>query len=162
MSVLKKNKRPTRPRRRGLARGNNIGTYVLDDAGEPVREPDLITWVVWFETATKEGRKHIADDTVGPYRVSTVFLGLDHRFGGEGPPVLWETMIFGVPETFVFLGKRRRYRKELGQQRYRSKAEALAGHARAVKYAESLPQPVSAPDSVDPTPSESPPPAATN
>jgi hypothetical protein len=28
-------------------------------------------------------------------RVSTVFLGLDHRFGSlEGPPILFETMIF--------------------------------------------------------------------
>ncbi|MET4017696.1 hypothetical protein BSZ19_21820 [Bradyrhizobium japonicum] len=27
--------------------------------------------------------------------VSTVFLGLDHRFVGEGPPLLFETIIFG-------------------------------------------------------------------
>lgn len=26
--------------------------------------------------------------------VSTVFLGMDHAFG-FGPPVLWETMVFG-------------------------------------------------------------------
>lgn len=24
-----------------------------------------------------------------------VFIGLDHRFNGEGPPVLFENMIFG-------------------------------------------------------------------
>ena len=28
-------------------------------------------------------------------RVSTVFLGLDHNFFGEGPPLLYETMVFG-------------------------------------------------------------------
>lgn len=33
----------------------------------------------------------------GLVRVSTVFLGIDHRFGGDGPPVLFETMIFGGP-----------------------------------------------------------------
>lgn len=35
-------------------------------------------------------QENLADDV----RVSTVFLGLDHRFG-EGPPLLFETMIFG-------------------------------------------------------------------
>ena len=30
---------------------------------------------------------------IGPYVVSTVFLALDHSFG-EGPPVLFETMVF--------------------------------------------------------------------
>ena len=30
----------------------------------------------------------------GPYRVSTVFLGYDHNFPHEGPPVLFETMTF--------------------------------------------------------------------
>jgi hypothetical protein len=29
--------------------------------------------------------------------VSTVFLGLDHRFVGKGPPLLYETMVFGGP-----------------------------------------------------------------
>lgn len=31
---------------------------------------------------------------VGPWTVSSVFLGVDHGAGLEGPPVLWETMIF--------------------------------------------------------------------
>jgi len=48
--------------------------------------------------------------------VSTVFLGLDHRFTADGPPVLWESMIFGGPHS----GE---------QRRYTSKADALAGHA---------------------------------
>lgn len=125
-----------------LLKENNIGTYILDDAGEPVRERDTIVWGKWFEAAIKEGRKHIGDDTVGPYRVSTIFLGVDYDLGGPGPPVLWETMIFGLPEKRTFLG--RRLRKDLGQERYSSRADALAGHARAVKYAASLPQPLSA------------------
>lgn len=28
-------------------------------------------------------------------RVSTVFLGLDHNWSGNGPPIVFETMIFG-------------------------------------------------------------------
>lgn len=47
-------------------------------------------------------------------RISTVFLGLDHQYG-SGPPILWETMVFGgVLDGF--------------QERYATKAEALAGH----------------------------------
>lgn len=51
--------------------------------------------------------------------VSTVFLGVDHGFAG-GPPVLWETMIFG--------GTHDQY-----QERYTSLAAAKEGHKRAVK-----------------------------
>ena len=108
---------------------NPCGLYILNDAGDPVPEPDTITWGNWLEAAMREGRKHVGIDTIGPYRVSTVFLALDHNFG-DGPPILWETMIFGICG------------KECFCERYSSKAEALAGHARAVKYAESLPAPI--------------------
>lgn len=33
----------------------------------------------------------------GNLLVSTVFLGIDHRFGREGKPLLYETMVFGLP-----------------------------------------------------------------
>jgi hypothetical protein len=49
-----------------------------------------------------------------------VFLGLDHQYGFNGPPVLFETMIFG--------GKHDDY-----QDRYLTWDEAEAGHERAVK-----------------------------
>jgi len=32
--------------------------------------------------------------TIGSILVSTVFTGMDYDFSGEGPPILWETMIF--------------------------------------------------------------------
>lgn len=116
------------------------GHYILDEQGEPVVEPDLFKWAEWLEEAYRTRSRHLADDTIGPYRVSTVFLGLDQSFG-DGPPVLWETMIFGMDEEYVALnGKRKRSRKSLDTFRYTSKAEALDGHARAVKLAESLPQ----------------------
>lgn len=118
------------------------GLYILDDQGEPVAEPDLFAWAEWLEGAYRTGSRHLADDTIGPYRVSTIFLGLDHQFGVGGPPVLWETMIFGVEEEVELLG--RRCRKPIDQFRYTSKAEALDGHASAVKLAESLPRPAEA------------------
>lgn len=119
--------------------------YILDEQGEPVAEPDTVQWAQWIEAAQETRARTLAETTVGPYWVSTVFLALDHSFG-EGPPVLWETMIFGVEEDWEDLsGKRRRSRKSLDQFRHTSKAEALDGHARAVKLAESLPH--SLPDS---------------
>lgn len=51
--------------------------------------------------------------------VSTVFLGLDHRFGGDGPPIVFETLVFGGP-----------FDQEM--DRYCTWAEAEAGHARMV------------------------------
>ena len=62
--------------------------YILVDG---VAKPcDLITWAKWFETADRE----VAKDIVGESEVSTVFLGIDHSFG-DGPPLLFETLVFG-------------------------------------------------------------------
>lgn len=71
--------------------------YTLDTTGNPVAEPDLMKWAKWYE---QRDVRRVADerfDAAGiEMRVSTVFLGIDHSFG-DGPPVLWETMIFGGP-----------------------------------------------------------------
>lgn len=93
---------------------DNIGgRYVLDEHGEARPEPDLFVWARWFER-----RDRILQQTrVGPCLVSTVFLGLDHRFGFGGPPVLWETMIFG--------GAFKGYEY---QDRYTTRAAAELGH----------------------------------
>jgi len=48
-------------------------------------------------------------------RVSTVFLNLNHNYSDQGPPVLFETMIFG--------GKHDSY-----QDRYTSYEDAMRGH----------------------------------
>lgn len=92
-------------------------TYILDDAGNP-QSCDLLTWARWFGDG--KARKVVVDER-DDVRISTVFLGLDHSFGG-GVPILWETMIFG--------GAHDEY-----QERYTSCADALAGHARAVTLA---------------------------
>ena len=68
------------------------GKYILNDKGEPELCTDLNVWAAWHEDS---GDKRRVDKTeVGPYSVSTVFLALDHSFG-EGPPLLYETMVFG-------------------------------------------------------------------
>src|SRR5262245_2117925 len=64
--------------------------YVLDGR-TPVPCGDLMEWARWFETADRQ----VAEDEIGEVRVSTVFLGVNHNFRGWGPPILFETMIFG-------------------------------------------------------------------
>lgn len=70
----------------------SFGKYILDDDGNPQLEPDLIKWAMWFEK-NLDGRR-VAVTEIGEVKVSTVFLALDHGWG-QGPPVLWETMVFG-------------------------------------------------------------------
>jgi hypothetical protein len=57
------------------------------------------------------------------FRVSTVWLGLDHSFFG-GPPLIFETMIFEGP-----FGK-----TDLGMWRYSTIPEAQRGHVHAVRW----------------------------
>lgn len=83
----------------------------------------MITWARWLETADR----HVAQDFLpGDVRVSIVFLGLDHGFDFKGPPILFETMIFG--------GEHDQY-----QDRYATRDEALAGHAKALALAKGEP-----------------------
>ena len=87
-------------------------TYILD-GHEPVPERDIMAWSRWFESADRHVRNTARDDV----RVSTVFLGLDHGFGGRRE--LFETMLFvnGTAE---------------GCERYSTWDEAEAGHQRWV------------------------------
>lgn len=91
--------------------------YILAD-GEPVQCDDLHEWALWIENPKA---RIVQQDYVGRIFISTVFLALDHNWG-DGPPVLYETMIFG--------GKHNDY-----QDRYCTRDEALAGHAKAVMMA---------------------------
>ena len=66
-----------------------IDCYILDDQRRPKRV-DPMEWAQWVSA----GKGQVGKDVVDRYCVSTVFLGIDHSFGGVGP-VLWETMVFG-------------------------------------------------------------------
>lgn len=62
------------------------------------REPIPVTlreWSDWFERSATE-RRVAFDDVAEGVTVSTVFLGMDHQYG-NGPPLLFETMVFGGP-----------------------------------------------------------------
>lgn len=94
--------------------------YILDAAGQPQRCASVEEWARWFEAASQDdaaGRR-IGRDDVGEASVSTVSLGLDHGFSG-GPPLLFETMIFGG-------------QYDSWQWRWTTRAGAEAAHARIV------------------------------
>lgn len=85
--------------------------FIESDDGRIIETNDVKLW-----SATP--RKHVGDDTVGGYRVSTVFLGTDHGFGAPGGPVLYETMLFGEGPHDQYC------------DRYHKRDEAAAAHAR--------------------------------
>lgn len=68
-----------------------------------------------------ENRWHLVTE-VGSARVSTVFIMMDHSFGGT-TPILFETLVFGG--EFDGCG-----------ERYHTKAQAAEGHERWVKKLE--------------------------
>jgi hypothetical protein len=90
--------------------------YILDENNKPV-EADLFLWAAWMDNQTNRivGYTQINSQV----EVSTVFLGLDHNFSNEGPPILFETMIFGGSCNE-------------NQWRWRTWDEAKAGHEFAV------------------------------
>ena len=107
-------------------RDRYILNYILDEQGQPQPCEDILEWGRWFQTHDRvvkqdyvEGERTTAAHTsiseghgVG---VSTVFLGLDHNYTGHGPPILWESMVFGT----ALDGEMRRYE---------SKEAAIRGH----------------------------------
>lgn len=60
--------------------------------------------------------------TSGALEVSTMWLGADHSFRTGGPPLIFETMVFGLPD---------------GQHidRYPTEMQARKGHNDAIEWA---------------------------
>jgi hypothetical protein len=97
----------------------NPETGHYDRNGEPI---SFRTWCRLRELGIDYLR--LAAETIGPYWVSTVWLGLDHGFRCPNFPD-FPRLIF---ETMVFKGKE----GDLDCRRYSTEEEALAGHARMV------------------------------
>jgi len=91
-----------------------MGTwYQLDGNNQVVACDDLPKEGVW---------RRVAEDDLPDYRVSTVFLGLDHNFENSGPPLVFETMVFPSGEW-----------SEVYCERYSTWDQAEVGHKKAVK-----------------------------
>lgn len=82
---------------------------------EQVKRDQALLHEVWSEK-----HRRIDKTVIRGVEVSTVFLVLDHAWG-DGPPVLFETMVFGG------------FFDEL-QRRYCSREAALAGHREVVEH----------------------------
>ena len=87
----------------------SLNLYILE-GHTPVVIGNLYEWACLFKGA--DGR--VARTAHGGVIVSTVFLGLDHNWG-DGPPLLFETMVFGGEH-------------DEEQERYATWDEAVAGH----------------------------------
>jgi hypothetical protein len=112
-----------------------LGQYILggEDGHTPIPCYSLHEWGVWLATA---GDKRIVAWTGNATKyVSTVFLGLNHRHFGDGPPLLFESMAFQHEgRTMDFFGRGEEAVPEtLDQQRYSSWDDAETGHKAMVR-----------------------------
>lgn len=84
--------------------------------GKPI---DVDKWTTLFSDRKYQVLKQTRVDD---WLVSTVWLGLNHAWGG-GPPIIFETLILSDNDG------------EVDGTRYSTEAEALKGHKRFVKQA---------------------------
>jgi hypothetical protein len=90
---------------------NKVSNY-YDKFGKPITQDK---WTIQF------GDYHnrvVAQHTISGVQISTVWLGLDHQYG-DGPPLIFETMVFGGP-------------MDQEMDRYSTLEEAKTGHRRMV------------------------------
>jgi hypothetical protein len=91
--------------------------WAYDIDGEPI---DL---AVWSALHADPDYCRIALTAIGAdVEVSTAWIGIDHSFGLGGPPLVFETMVFGGP-----------LHEE--QWRWPNRVAALAGHDQVVALA---------------------------
>jgi len=97
-----------------------IGMNYYDRQGNPISQEKCME--LWSPSSPGSREyKRVAETTLADGRnISTAWLGLDHNFG-DGPPMIFETMIF--PEAKVY-------------ERYITEEGARRGHARAVEQCE--------------------------
>ena len=103
---------------------NHRGLFILNGK-VPEATTDILRWGRAFGDGDS---RRVAETQVGDVWVSTIFMGLDHNYSRQGPPILFETMAFvgGVSADYV------------GFARYATWDEAERGHADAVADVESL------------------------
>jgi hypothetical protein len=71
----------------------------------------------------REEYRRVAQTFVGSFRVSTIWLGVDHSFGEDAVPLIFETMIFCPTGGHIHYVRR-----------YPTEEAALAGHDQAQAY----------------------------
>lgn len=108
------------------------GSYGPDDGDEVFDRLDLgdfydkegrpITMRQWGILHNCMKYLRIAETTIGPYWISTVWIGVNHGIFGP-PPLIFETMVFNRDSG----------ESDLDCRRYSTLDQALDGHARMVE-----------------------------
>jgi hypothetical protein len=93
-----------------------VNLYILDEEGNPVITEDVLEWGRMMD----DPARIVAQDTMGEYYISTVFIGVDTLSDFWGvDPLLWETAVW----------------KGNTVKRYSSKEAAIDGHIDLVVWA---------------------------
>lgn len=111
-----------------------LGQFILggEDGHTPIPCYSLYEWGAWME---EPGHRSLWWTGNARKWVSTVFLGLDHRYLGGGPPLLFETMAFvhqGRMSDLLGSGPQP-IADTLDQVRYASWDDAEIGHKAMVR-----------------------------
>lgn len=96
--------------------GDTTLYYYLDNNFNVVKARSTEEWMEHWDIL----ERRVAEHQIGAYRISTVFLGLNH--GHYGKPLFFETMVFDEDHKDVYM------------ERYTTWDEATAGHNRIVEY----------------------------
>lgn len=97
------------------------GTYLLDENKNAI-PCTTEKWSEQREEMSKNNTKHVAEETIGDYWVSTVWLGLDHQWLDDGPPLIYETMVFDTDHHEIYCSRSSTW------------FEAEEGHREAVEW----------------------------
>jgi hypothetical protein len=84
---------------------------------------DIETWAEQYKSLSRSNLRHVSDQTIGNYRISTVWLGIDHNFYNELYPLLFETMVF-PKDSYA----------DIYMQRYSTWNEAVESHKKTVEW----------------------------
>jgi hypothetical protein len=111
--------------------GRDRGMYWILDANHRPVPADQLEWARWF--GNFENRR-VAETFTEFYRISTVFLGLDHGWG-KGPPITFETMAFEKEGHEIELpeGIKMLVHEDIDCVRYSSWDDAVDGHHTMVR-----------------------------
>lgn len=104
-----------------------MSLYIFNKAGEPISVEE------WARLSGNYKYKTIQTSIVGSYVVSTVWLGLDHGFGYNNKPIIFESMTFTL-DAWNGNG----LLEDHDCDRYSTEEEAKAGHQLMVKRAMKL------------------------
>jgi len=100
---------------------NLYRTYKLDEHKNAI-PCSVEEWSDQLEEMLKNKTKHVSEETINDYWISTIWLGLDQNWNGGKFPLLYETMVFNKDHYEIYC------------DRYSTWQEAEEGHKKAVEW----------------------------